>query len=555
MAGEPVAVSLLAAGVRTLSRSFRFHRPRGLMCSTGQCGWCECAVDGRPSVRTCHVPATAGLDVRGEHAWPSVRWDVFQGLGLGSRWVPPTFYHHRFLRPHRLRKRYLDVIRAFGGRGRLRPGAKRGPASRPRTARDAAPDVLVIGAGRAGLLAALAAAETGARVLVLEARDGGDAGALMAATLDRGVEVLSETVATGWYGGVVTALGPGTAWQLRAAAVVSATGSYESVPRVRGNDLPGVMGARLVRQLIERHRVVPGDRALCVGDGAELEGARVALIGAGARVVGRIPTDELLRIGGRMAVAWAERRGPDGRAQREQVDLVVLGDRTPALDLVLAAGAAVQWQGDHLVPRIDADGATSVPGLWVAMGGSEGDDAARAAGRAAGVAAQGPRRVESRTDGTGPDVSYEAARRPGDPPRSRTARTGVTAAATGADPAAAGTASRGPAHLHDGTVVCFCEDVRAWELRDEVADGYTDPELVKRRTGALTGPCQGKYCLAAVGCVLRGAAPARVPGAGPDLEDPEELPTARPPLRPIPLRDLVLEEASPVLPADAPSRR
>ena len=66
--GEPVAVSLLAAGRRTLSRSFRFHRPRGLMCSTGQCGWCECEVDGRPSVRSCQVPVRDGLVARSEHA-------------------------------------------------------------------------------------------------------------------------------------------------------------------------------------------------------------------------------------------------------------------------------------------------------------------------------------------------------------------------------------------------------------------------------------------------------------------------------------------------------
>ena len=48
---------------------------------------------------------------RGEHAWPSVERDLLSGVGLFSRWIPPTFYHHRFLRPRRLRKRYLDVLR------------------------------------------------------------------------------------------------------------------------------------------------------------------------------------------------------------------------------------------------------------------------------------------------------------------------------------------------------------------------------------------------------------------------------------------------------------
>ena len=53
-----------------------------------------------------------------------------------------------------------------------------------------------------------------------------------------------------------------------------------------------------------------------------------------------------------------------------------------------------------------------------------------------------------------------------------------------------------------GAIVCFCEDVRAWEIRAEVAAGYADPELVKRRTGALTGPCQGKYCLQSFACLV-----------------------------------------------------
>jgi len=82
------------------------------------------------------------------------------------------------------------------------------------------------------------------------------------------------------------------------------------------------------------------------------------------------------------------------------------------------------------------------------------------------------------------------------------------------------------------SMVCFCEDVRAGEVRAEQAAGYTDPELIKRRTGALTGPCQGKYCLQSFACLVGTAADdAAVP-----------LPTARPPLRPIRLGDLVARD-------------
>jgi hypothetical protein len=82
-------------------------------------------------------------------------------------------------------------------------------------------------------------------------------------------------------------------------------------------------------------------------------------------------------------------------------------------------------------------------------------------------------------------------------------------------------------------MVCFCEDVRAWEVRAEQAAGYLDPELVKRRTGSLTGPCQGKYCLQSFSCLV-----------GASRDDAVALPTARPPLRPIRLGDLVAADSA-----------
>lgn len=265
--GEPLAVSLLAAGRPILSRSFRFHRARGLMCSTGQCGWCECEVDGVPSVRSCRVPVREGLVARGEHALPSVSRDLLSLVGLGSRWVPPTFYHHRFLRPRRLRKRYLDVLRWFGGRGRLRVDSRSVPAGRGRVARRIDTDVLVVGGGRSGLAAAVDAAERGDRVVLVEAERElggrwrvGSAEALVGRATAAGVELLTGVTATGWYEGVVTAIGDDVHLEIHAARVVAATGSYDRVPLVQGADRPGVLAARTVIALVERFGIVPGER-------------------------------------------------------------------------------------------------------------------------------------------------------------------------------------------------------------------------------------------------------------------------------------------------------
>jgi sarcosine oxidase, subunit alpha len=531
--GEPVAVSLLAAGRRTLSRSFRFHRPRGLMCSTGQCGWCECEVDGRPSVRTCTLPVREGMVVRGEHAWPSVERDLLRALDAGSRFVPPTFYHHRFLRPRRLRKAYLDVIRSFGGRGRLDADDRSGRAPRARAVRHDDPDVLVIGGGRGGLLSAVEAAATGARVVVLEAEAGDHADAdpaRLASAPDHPVDIRIGTVATGWYDGMLTAQDHAALWEFRPRAVVVATGTYELLPPVPGSDRPGVMGARLVRRVLDRHGVIPGRTVLLVGDGEELRGVGDELADAGVTVLGPVPTAALRAIGGRGPVAWARLADDAGVAPRVRVETVVIGDRTPNLDLVLAAGGRVAWSAGRLAPVAGPDGATSVAGLFVA-GGASGDGAetpggeslAREAGRSAARFAS-----ERGELGRATAIASLAGARPGDPLRSE------LGGRIGGDDGP-GTAN---GHQHAGAVLCFCEDVRVWEIRREVASGYTDPELVKRRTGALTGPCQGKYCLASVTCAMRDG--DRFTGAD-DLA--LVLPTGRPPLRPIRLADLVAGEA------------
>jgi hypothetical protein len=162
-----------------------------------------------------------------------------------------------------------------------------------------------------------------------------------------------------------------------------------------------------------------------------------------------------------------------GSKRREAVDLIVIGDRTPNLDLVRAAGAAVEVRDGSVAPVVDDAGRTTVPSL-----------------RVVGSAA---RRV-------------------------------------GGDRGAAGRA-REPGHAPSRALVCFCEDVHVDELRAQVTAGYGDPELVKRRTGALTGPCQGKYCLQAFTATLAEA------GAAIDA-----LPTSRPPLGPIRLADLVASD-------------
>ena len=494
-AGEPVAAALLAAGRPILSRSFRFHRPRSLMCSTGQCGWCECRIDDRPSVRSCQVPAVDGLRVESEHAWPTASRDVFWLLDLGSRWIPPTFYHHRFLRPRRLRKRYLDLIRRFGGRGRIRPGTDRSARDVTRQVEMLRADVAVVGGGPAGLAAAEAAASAGASVVLLEADeavggpwrwregplpDGRSLDELTDALVGAGIRILTSATVAEIDDAGLHAITPTRVLDIEVHGVVVATGSHERLPTVPGNDRPGVMGARAVEWLIRRHGIVPGRRAVVVGSGPDVDRAATALRSAGATAMEVADPATLASIEGRRHVTGLHLRTAEG-VDRVAADLLVIGAREPAAALARAATPR-----DSMVVVVAG-----------AAAGRPIDDAAAlelaaSAGRAAAA-------------GRGSGVES--------PP---TPEDGAPAAVAAA--------------LRAAAMVCFCEDVRVGDVRREEAAGYAHPELLKRRTGALTGPCQGKYCEAALIAML---------GDHPSAAPTSPMPTHRPPARPIRLGDLV----------------
>src|SRR5437868_8702988 len=99
LAGQSIAAALYAAGVRVFSRSFKYHRPRGLFCVSGDCPNCLMQVDGRPNVRTCTEPVRPGQVVRGQNAWPSLNFDVLRVFDKVAAFLPVGFYYKRFHKP------------------------------------------------------------------------------------------------------------------------------------------------------------------------------------------------------------------------------------------------------------------------------------------------------------------------------------------------------------------------------------------------------------------------------------------------------------------------
>ena len=165
--GDTIGSALFAAGRRTFSRSFKYHRRRGLMCCAGQCPNCLVQVDGAPGVRACTEPLREGMKVEHMNASPSLEFDVMRATDLvGGPFTPPGFYYKTFIRPRRFWPLYEKVLRHAAGLGRIarsQPDREWQTEYRRRHA-----DVLVVGGGAAGLSAATAAAEAGADVVLCD---------------------------------------------------------------------------------------------------------------------------------------------------------------------------------------------------------------------------------------------------------------------------------------------------------------------------------------------------------------------------------------------------
>src|SRR4249920_3484104 len=117
--GDTIGSALYAAGQRTFSRSFKYHRRRGMMCCSGQCPNCLVAVDGAPGIRACTEPVREGAKVEHLNARPSLDHDVLSVTdSVGGPFTPPGFYYKTMIRPRKLWPTYEKSLRNAAGLGR-----------------------------------------------------------------------------------------------------------------------------------------------------------------------------------------------------------------------------------------------------------------------------------------------------------------------------------------------------------------------------------------------------------------------------------------------------
>ncbi len=407
--GDTLAAALLRNGIGLVGRSFKYHRPRGIMTAgveepnalvtVGEGGRTE------PNTRATDVFVYEGLVAKSQNRWPNLSFDIGSVFGFAAPALSAGFYYKTFFGSAKKWMFYEYFIRKAAGLGNAPTSSDPDRFSQ----RAAFCDILVVGAGPAGMQAALEAAESGKRVILVEQdnilgpsliRDGQEQDAdwiNAAAARIRAANglILTRTTASGyWEHDLVTLTQrlsePGQIpqnnvaqrlWHVRAGQVILATGSIERPMAFAHNDRPGVMLSQAVRSYVRRFGVVPGKRVVIATNNDDAYKTAQALKEAGAQIVAVLdarPAPAGANSGHRVynnATPLSTKGARhclknvsalvDGATLEWDADLLaVSGGFTPVVHLHMQAGGTLDWNADAqaFVPAASRQNVTTIGG-------------------------------------------------------------------------------------------------------------------------------------------------------------------------------------------------
>lgn len=508
-AGDTITSALLASGIAMLGRSFKYHRPRGVLSMANhdantlmQVRGGQTGAPSRPNVRADVQAMAADQYIEAVNTFGGLSNDKARVLDRLGAFLPVGFYYKAFY-SRRLFPLWERMFRRVTGLGWVDVQAPwvRTPK------RYGFCDVLVVGGGPSGLSAALSAARSGARVVLVDenARLGGSGtyatggdtsqreriAALVSLVLSHSqIQVLCSSFASGYYADHwVPIVTPSCMVKMRAAAVVLGTGAYEQPAVFRNNDLPGVMLGSAAQRLIARYAVLPGERAVVLSGNDDAyrlakdvmaAGMAVAAIvelrgNAGEGLAPGVPVkahhavvEALADRAGRLRGVVVAALRPDGswdpaRTQEIACDTLLMSvGYAPTLALAYQAGAKMRFNDmlQQFVPSILPQGFL-------------------VCGRANGVYALQDKLADGDSAGA------------------------LAAAAVSGNPIAERANLRGTgapshpypifAHAKGRNFVDFDEDLQLKDFFNAAQEGYDNIELLKRYSTVGMGPSQGKH--------------------------------------------------------------